>query len=319
MNYTTNTYFAEYEELLIELSQAMREADTERANVVRRRMEGPERHLSESEMERLDGLAADLYMLSGKELFERTDPADAIPARLGAELRQAWERAEWEGVLVLLRKRMPFLSDEHRAYLRAVAYEHLGQLHSALLFMDYASQLNREDTTYRYFGLDYLKLLGHTNEALLRARNYIADPTSAPMLLIEAAVTLVQTSKDLPTVEFLNRAEEAIPVLAKALNNGAGLEGAPREVIALAYATMGFCLQYLGDSLQSKIAYELALKVDPSNDGALIGLRAILEAQSQLRRRTLPAVTVPTAASNVNMSNTLFETVKAAQIWAEAA
>ena len=147
-DYSDDPHFAEYENLLIELSQAMRSNNVELANAVRQRMEGPEGQLSEAEMDRLDGLAADLYMLSNKELFERTDPAEAIPARLGAELRQAWEREEWEDVLVLLRKKMPFLSNEHRAYLRAVAYEHLGQLRSAFLFMDYASQLNRDDTIY---------------------------------------------------------------------------------------------------------------------------------------------------------------------------
>lgn len=319
MNDFTNTYFAEYEELLIELSQAMSEADTERANVVRRRMEGPERQLSEAEMDRLDGLAADLYMLSNKELFERTDPAEAIPTRLGAELRQAWEREEWEDVLVLLRKRMPFLSNEHRAYLRAVAYEHLGQLHSAFLFMDYASQLNQDDTIYRYFGLDYLKLLGRIEEALLRARDYIADPASSPVVLIEAAVTLVQTARELPTVEFLERASEAIPVLIKALDDKSGLEGTPREVIALAYVTLGFCLQNLGDTAQSNIAYQLALKVDPHNGAAEIGLRTVLEKQSQPTPRALSNITVPVAASNVKMSNTRFETVKARQIWSEAA
>lgn len=319
MNYTTNTYFAEYEKLLIELSQAMREADTECANVVRRRMEGPERQLSESEMERLDGLAADLYMLSGKELFERTDPAEATPARLGAELKQAWERAEWEGVLVLLRKRMPFLSNEHRAYLRAVAYEHLGQLRSASVFMDYASHLNQNDMIYRYFGLNYLQQSGQTDKAIAQARQYIADSTSVPVLLIEAAVTLVQTARYLSDSEVRNRASEATPTLMRALDDGKGLEGTPREVIALAYVTLGFCLQQLGDAVQADLSYHLALKVDPRNDAAQLGLLAVPEERLQLSKQPSIDITVPTAASNVNMSNTLFETVKAAQIWAEAA
>lgn len=311
--------FAQYEELLIELSLAMRGEDDARANSIRCRMEGPERHLSDSMMERLDGLAADLYMLSGRELFERTDQAEAISTKLGASLRQHWEREEWENVLLLLRKKMPFLSDEHRAYLRAVAYEHLGQLRSASLFMDYAIQLNQEDTTYRCFGLDYLSQMGWLNEAVARAPQYIADSNSSPVLLIQAAVTLVKTSRNLSMADFRTRASEAIPVLTSALNNGSGLGGAPREVIALAYVTLGFCLQHLGDRIQADVAYRLALKVDPRNDAAQNGLRAVIEERSESNPPVSSGIIVPVAASVVEMSNTHFETVKARQIWSSAA
>jgi len=319
INDSNNNYFSEYEKLLIELSDAMRVADAEKANLIRRQMEGPERHLTDSMMERLDGLAADLYMLSGKELPERTDPAEAVPAKLGIVLRQAWEREEWDDVLLLLRKKMPFLSDEHRAYLRAVAYEHLGQLRSASVFMDYASHLNQNDMIYRYFGLDYLRQSGQTDKAVARARQYIADPTSAPVLLIEAAVTLVQTSRELPMSEFRSRASESIPALIRSLNNGSGLEGTPREVIALAYVTLGFCLQHLGDTVQADLSYHLALKVDPRNDAAQLGLRAVLEERPQSNTQTSINVAVPIAASDADMSNVRFETVKARQIWLEAA
>ena len=319
MDYAENPYFTEYEKLLIELSHAMRVIDTERANTIRRQMEGPERQLTDLMIERLDGLAADLYMLSGKELFERTDQADAVPTRLGAELRQAWEREEWQNVLTLLRKKLPFLSEEHRAYLRAVAYEHLGQINSASLFMDYAIQLNQKDETYRYFGLVYLSQMGEIDKAVIRARQYIADQDSPLVLLIEAAITLVQTSRNLSMIEFRNRATEAIPVLIAALNNVDGLAGTPREVIASAYITLGFCLQYMGDIIEAKVAYNLALKVDPRNDAAQNGLLAIIEQLSRSHPHFSFGVAVPTAASHAEMSVTQFQTVKARSIWSPAA
>lgn len=317
-NYNDNLYFDQYERLLIDLSDAIWAQDKDRANEVRRLMEGPERELTDEMMERLDGLAADLYMLSGKELFERTDPAEAVPARLGVELRQVWDNKDWERVLVTLRKRMPFLSEEHRAYLRAVAYEGLGQVRSAFRFMDYASQLNPADPVYRFYVLDYLVKLGESDEAVGRARQYITDTESAPAVLIEAAVTLVQTSRGQPNTVFQSRAAEAIPVLTQVLNNAVGLDGTPREVIALAYVTMGFCLQGLGDMDTADVAYRLALKVDPSNDVAQNGLRAVLEDRAHVKSLSFRDTTVPTAASDIKMSNTSFTMVKANQIWALA-
>ena len=317
MSIYNDSSFDEYESLLIDLSDAIRLQDNHRADEIRRRMEGPERKLTNDMMERLDGLAADLYMLSDSELFERADPYEAVPGHIVVELRSAWESEDWTSVLTILRKRMPFLSAEHRAYLRAVAYDKLGQPGSAFRFMDYASHINPADQTYQYFALAYLNQSGNAESAAFRAGQQLDDPKSAPTVIIGAAATLVQTSRNLPRSDFVSRASRVIPFVTDILNNEASLSGTPREVIALAYVTLGFCLAGLGDFDKAGAAYKVALEVDPGNGPAQVALGTLVEDQEYTNSVNLEYM-VPTTATNANLLNVKFELEKANQIWAEA-
>ena len=302
----------QYEALLIQLAQAMRAGDQQQSNQVRRAMELPERELDDTMMDRFDGLSADLYMLEDKEYFERIDPAQATPGRLGRELREAWNSKKWERVLALLRKGGAFLSQEQRAYLRAIAYENLGHLRSAFAFMDYAAHQNPADIIYPYYCLNYLVALGKNEEAVREARAYIADRTTPPVLTIAAAVALIQTSRDADEATADKQIRSALLALERALGSKTGLDGFPDEVIALGYVSLGFCLELLGDTEQANIAYQLALVVDPRNDAAQEALRGRLASRKQ---STPSGITVPKDASTAVATNTSFQTIKAQQIW----
>ncbi len=302
----------QYEALLIQLAQAMKTGDQQQANEVRRAMELPEREIDDAMMARFDGLSADLYMLEDKEYFERIDPEQATPGRLGKELKRAWEGQDWATALMLLRKKAPFMSQEQRAYLRAIAYENLGQLHSAFVFMDYASRQNPTDIVYPYYCLGYLVALGENEEAVRRAQAYVADRTTPPVLTIAAAVALIQTSRDADEATSDKQIRSALLALERALGSKTGLDGFPDEIIALGYVSLGFCLEFLGDIEQADIAYQLALVVDPRNDAAQEALRKHLASR---RKSTPSGITVPKDASTVTPTNTSFQTMKAQQIW----
>ena len=307
----------QYEALLIQLAQAMKAGDKERANVIRREMELPERGLDGSMLDLLDGLSADLYMLDEKEYFERIAPEQAIPQRLVSGLKRAWDNQDWEEVLKLIRKDVPFISHEHRAYLRAVAYEKLGLVRSALSFMDYAALQNPEDVVYPYFGLEYLVKLGENEEAVRRANFYVTDKTTPPVLLIGAAVALIQTAKHLNRADQNKRLMVAMPALVRALSSKEGLETSASEVIGLGYVSLGFCLEALGDTTKADLAYQFALVVDPNNGPAQEALQKHVNATAP-PRSTVPT-TVPDEASKARPENTSFQTSKARQIWLAAA
>lgn len=307
-----NLAATQYETLLIQLAEAMKLGDQRQANEVRRAMELPERELDDAMMDRFDGLSADLYMLEDKEYFERIDPAQATPDHLGKELREAWNSEKWEQVLALLRKGGSFLSQEQRAYLRAIAYENLGQLRSAFVFMDYASRQSPTDVVYRYLCLGYLVALGENEEAVKRANAYVADQTTPSALLIRASAVLIQTARNSDSATRDKRLRAAVPALERALGSKTGLDNSPDEVIALGYVSLGFCLELLGDTEQATIAYGLALSVHPYNGDAQTALRKLLTR----RQKSMPSgITVPRDASTATPTNTSFQTMKAQQIW----
>src|ERR1041385_4055176 len=122
--FAANPYYLEYEERLKELHQLIAEGkgDTDAAEAVREAMDAPARELTREEMQRLNDLSGDLYMLHDDEVYEPLEPgenpSERAPERLRARLQEAWEREDAAAVLVLLRKGSAGFPDHERAYLR---------------------------------------------------------------------------------------------------------------------------------------------------------------------------------------------------------
>lgn len=309
--------FEQYEALLILLAQAMKAADKERASQIRREMELPERELDDAMLDRLDGLSADLYMLDGKEHFERIVPEQVTPQHLVSDLKRAWEGQNWEEVLRLLRKDVPVISQEHRAYLRAISYENLELVRAALAFMDYAAAQNPEDVAYPYLSLEYLNQLGEDAEAFRRASAYVNDEKIPPVLRIRAAVTLTQTAQRLEATEASERLETAALVLARTLSSKEGWEDIPREAIALAYVSLGICLEALGNSTKAAHAYRLAREVHPEGTPSQKELDHYLGGRSRTSRAA--DIQVPDEAAKSRPAKLPFQILKARQILPVAA
>jgi tetratricopeptide (TPR) repeat protein len=196
------TAYSEYKSLLMRLHNLLAEEKgrSEEARNIRREMDMPERSLTDEEMDHLDGLSADLYMLQGKEIFE---PGNVS----GEELRAAWKEERWEEVLQLLRKNIPGLGEANRAYLRAIAYERLGDVDCAYLFMNHAASLAPDDVVIQYFCLEYLMKLKRFDTAVEKANAYIKNPAIAsPLLILSAA--------DDKTVRFDQHDEDIFALVA---------------------------------------------------------------------------------------------------------
>lgn len=116
--------------------------DSEEADQVREEMDDLERDLNSAEMERLNGLSADLYMLQDDEIYEPGGMVGITPEQLNAQIRAAWENKDWDGMLRLLRKGPGLLSKDQVASLRAEAYGALGHLDTSVLFSNYAIRQN---------------------------------------------------------------------------------------------------------------------------------------------------------------------------------
>jgi hypothetical protein len=122
-----------------------------------------------AEADRLNGLSADLYMLTGEEIFAKAAPAERTREGLGPRLRAAWERRDWDEVLTLLRTGPDFLDPAQLAYLRGRCWAELGHHDVALLFYDFAARLKPNNVSYQVLALEELVQLGQLDQALRRA------------------------------------------------------------------------------------------------------------------------------------------------------
>jgi tetratricopeptide (TPR) repeat protein len=191
--FADNPHYVEYETRLKELHDLIGEGkgDSDEADEVRDAMDLPYRQLTREEVDRLRGLSADLYMLQDDEIFQRFD---GTQEELRAALQDAWKKQDWERLLGLLRKGPDSLSREGLASLRATAYQGLGHLDTALMFEEYAAQLNPQDTDRKVLILDLLYRLNRREEATALARSIIADPKASSNLLAYAGYILSLTA-----------------------------------------------------------------------------------------------------------------------------
>jgi hypothetical protein len=136
--FADNSSYVEYERLLIELHEYMSSGNEDEADRVRDAMDAPERNLSSVEIQRLNGLSGDLYMLTDNEKFE---PHSESQEQVMSGLASAWLREDLEETLRLLRRGPIDLSKDRIASMRARAYERLGHEYPARLFQRYAARL----------------------------------------------------------------------------------------------------------------------------------------------------------------------------------
>lgn len=158
-------------EILIELQrlECAGRAETPEADELRLAMEGPWHQLSQEERERVDGISADLYMLSDEEIFAEVPDEQRQRAWLGPRYAAAREAGDDWHALALLRNGPAYLKRGELAALRGVLYERLGLFELAILFYE----LSLSEPHHPSSELVHLRLLlelGRTEEALARAK-----------------------------------------------------------------------------------------------------------------------------------------------------
>ena len=138
--------YEQYKKLLLQLHEMNRQGtdQTDEADVIRDQMDAPGYRLNEKELERVNGLSADLYMLTGEEILESPDLPD-----IDIEFSKAYKAKDWDRVLEILRKRDPQLQAHLVAKIRILCWSKLGDNDVALLFAEHALKLKPDDAEYR--------------------------------------------------------------------------------------------------------------------------------------------------------------------------
>jgi len=138
--FAENPAFVEEERLTrdLHLLNAQGKGESEEAEAIAEASEEPWNSLSAEERARIHAVSGDLYMLTGEEIYEKTELSQE---QLRAALTEAWQRGDAVQVLSLLRKGPAFLKAYEVAYYRSVCYHALGHVETARLFHGHADKL----------------------------------------------------------------------------------------------------------------------------------------------------------------------------------
>jgi hypothetical protein len=170
-----NPQYAEYVRLLKALHRRIAEdKDDDEADALRDEMDAPWYSLSEEEIERVDGLAADLYTLEEAPAAPPQSDNGAVGS-LRADLRRAWEARDWEGGLDLLRRHPGLLPPYEAAFLRGWCWNELGDPATADLFFHRAAELAPDNANPPVADVVAQLRAGHTEEADRYARAIITQ------------------------------------------------------------------------------------------------------------------------------------------------
>jgi tetratricopeptide (TPR) repeat protein len=276
--FAENPSYVEYERLLMALHRLIAEGkgDTDEADAVREQMEWPERNLSRDEMDRLNGLSADLYMLQGNEIFESLPQEERTRETLGIALKEAKDRRDWQKVLDLLRKGPVFLTSDQIAFIRTQAYKELGHLETALAFIEYAASLEPENALYDWKATEFLLDLGRYREARARTDEQLKNKELAPELLIQSASSMVAAAKHASREEASALYNQAIKLLRHVLPEALLVSGESASIVAFGYTLLGHCYEIRGQFDDALDAYNDALTVDPEYQLALVARGLLL-------------------------------------------
>jgi tetratricopeptide (TPR) repeat protein len=285
--FADNPYYLEYEASLKKLHQMLGrgEGDSDEADALRDEMDRSASELSHEEMKRLKGLSADLYMLQDDEIYAPIEPGEDRSARdvehLQAAVTEAWARRDVVATLELLRKGPTRLTPDQLAYIRARAYEELGHLDTALLFMFYAAERNPEDSNYKWMVLNLLDRPEQRSELYQRASEYIQDAASSAELRVYAVgllfrLTRRMTREQAATVFALviDSLESALPLLES------GSRLILPDLPAYGQLTLGFCYQRSGRLEDALNAFDQAMRSPQIRDAALVARGMLLLAMS---------------------------------------
>lgn len=281
--FADNPEYVKAETLLKELHRLISEGkgDSDEADAVREEMDEPWWKLTQEEQARLNGLSADLYMLQGAEVFEPLPQEERTRERLGAALKEAKDRRDWQQVLALLRKGPVYLSPDEIAFIRAEAYKELGHLDTALMFIDYAAMSKPQNVIYDWKATEILLRLGRFDEVRLRTDKQLQNKDLVPVFLIQSASFMVGVARHRSTEEASSLYQQAIKLLRHALSGTQPVPGLLPNTVAFGYGLLGHCYELLDERESALKAYDSALAADPDDPLVLVS-RGLLRLEANL-------------------------------------
>ncbi len=274
----------------LHLLMAQGKGDTEEADTVREQVYPSWGQLTPAEMDRVNALSADLYMLDGTEVVQVGEAKQRSREWLAPQLMAAWNQQDWGTILALLRTGPDpeYLPRDRVAYFRGRGWAHFGHPDIAVLFFDYAAKLNPNDVGHQVSAMEALIQGGQLSSALQRANAVITKPASDPRLFFQAADVLFTALQPLPKEQACSVSERIIKVLEEALKKEQQVPPDPQWMIMAARACMekGLCHVRLGQSDAGLDAYARALTFAP-NHPATLTARGILLYRSNREREAV--------------------------------
>jgi tetratricopeptide (TPR) repeat protein len=268
-----NPAFVEEERLTRELHllNAQGEGDSVEAEAIQDASEKPWYKLSEEEQDRISGLSADLYQLTGEEVHEKTELSQE---QLETSLVDACVRDDPVEILSLLRKGPTCSKDHDTAFWRWVCYRELGHFETAVLFLEYAVKLAPGVYPYAFCLLGALAEVGRKEETMRMVQESLAEPATHPYVQIFAACLKLR--------ELVSEAHHGDGSewrqLANVLKNALAAEStlpAPQRIAALrvdGFIYLSRCYRRSKNQFKAKLAFDDAFALDPARATALGGV-----------------------------------------------
>jgi tetratricopeptide (TPR) repeat protein len=249
------------------LLNARGKGESDEADAIAEASEEPWNKLSPEERARINGLSADLHMLTGDEVHEKTELSQE---QLTAALREAWQREDAVAMLSLLRKGPTWLKDHQIAYWRWKYFHALGHVETAVLFLEYAAKAAPSEGGYTISLLHALIDAGRKPEAIQMARSLLSSQETRPNLQIAAAVLLAGALRS----EVQQGSVSEWRNLANVLKRAAAAEtvsppGTNHETKVRGLLLLTYCYTRTGNTFLAQQALNEACALDPTIRAAL--------------------------------------------------
>lgn len=215
--------YVRFVELLRQLHDLIAQGggDSQEADALRDEMDVHVRHLTEAQVDRVEGLSADLYSLTGNELCAPEHRSNPLSE---AELTAAWGVQDFDRVLTLLRRPTSFLSADLIAMLRGLCWRQLGDLETALLFYRRACHLDPKNEQCLTLLIYTLLELGQMDKARECANELIQrQPEPTAIGLLKSAFALSASIDALPAPEQKQDLLRAIDTIDRASSQNKSL------------------------------------------------------------------------------------------------
>lgn len=258
--------------------------DTPEAESLADQMDAPWHAMTDEEQARMRGLSIDLYALAEPESRQAAMSADELrkwQEQAAAAVRDAlFAAGDVDSALAFLRRPSPSsIPRLANLFLKARCWERLGDLETALVFMEEAE---KHDPRQAISVLTLLQALGHTHEVEEYANRIVNDPGAFSDELYLAAAALLRPTRGMKATEARPILERIVAALHRALQQVRNLPPDQLYVptvdryIAL---MLCLCLERLGREADSARVYDEALARYP-NDPDLLTFRALLRLET---------------------------------------
>lgn len=256
------------ERLLVQLHEliAADRTDSAEADAIRDQMDEESDSLEASQVQMINDLSGDLYMLTGKEIIPET-MRGLSPKVLHDDIQAAFLEKRWGNLLHALRGPHQMPADRI-AYARARAYSVLGFHLAALKFFEHAYALTA-NPNYLALALDEHMASDMVDTAYSLVQTIEGRPSAHPTVTLKAALVLLNLSHSRPEEEQLDLDKRIDRLIERAKSDPRWSECVP-SLRAAGLVILAFGLARANQLKEAESALDEAIGISPSSDAARV-------------------------------------------------